>query len=184
MLYRVGDVALESVAHRIFRLSEGDPTVRRVHLEALTRWHVAGKLPLEDLPRTRADLELLERVRGKLAADKRDPVAMRHPAELSAVLAPFVERIEREGAASGKDEDRLEAIWMRRNSDVLLERDEAIVVSPKTQDAASYWGREPVGAPRPKTETCSAATPRADRSSSSPSPTGANSRSMRPTVNA
>jgi len=133
----------ETAEDRVRRLADGDPSGRGSFLEALARWHAAGRLKLEDLLRTKDDLALFSRVRRRLPGAAQDALRLPSPEALYLAVAPFAEAASRGAALSSKEAKRLESSRMRSEEhvEILVDAPGGLVLIPKTLEAAKHWGR-------------------------------------------
>lgn len=149
----------EGLEARFARIASEDPTRNGKHAEALIRWHCAGALPLSSLSPAfppsvfaedawpigtgvRADLALLERAKGRVPEDRRNPSAMAGPEELRAA-ALEIELVLEEKGGSGKSAAKTEAEAMAElpNARILARDGSAAVVEIRSREAAIWWGR-------------------------------------------
>lgn len=111
-----------------------DPTRAKMYLEWLVRQYIKFPTFDEDLSRTREDLVTFERVKTRLPAEHRDINRIKDYRELGDILQPYTE------SKSGKQAKREHAQKMRNDTTYVYCGPEGMIVIPRTQEAASFWG--------------------------------------------
>ena len=120
------------------RYRDADPTRTGACTQWLIRQALAGRLPVEDLPKARETLEGFLAYKRRLPADARDLGRYESLGEIWRSVEPFVMAA---APVSGKDEERREREAVRAESKILLEQDGWTVAIPNTERAACWWGR-------------------------------------------
>ena len=128
----------EAVHLAFSTIRQADPTRTGACTQWLIRLALAGKLPLEDLPKARETLEAFQTYKRRLPDDQRDLGRYDGLGAVWAAVDPFV--LEN-APVSGKDEERREREAVRAESAIVLERDGWTVAIPRTERAACWWGR-------------------------------------------
>jgi hypothetical protein len=135
----------ENAEERVSRIAAALPDGKDAGkwLEALTKWHVAGKLPLDGVQDAARDLSVLSIVKARLPVEKRNPLAASGPAIVAQTIAPF--RLDRSNGIplTGKEADRTLAKRMREpdQADILHDDENGLVLIPKTAESAAFRGR-------------------------------------------
>jgi hypothetical protein len=114
---------------------ECDPSATGKHMSWLLGLLLTGGVHTEDLGRVCKTLDLYGRFRSRLPEDRRSLSAYATEAGLSEALSPFV------GSTGSREARRGERAEVMSETDVLYDGPEGMVVSPKTERAARFWGR-------------------------------------------
>ena len=120
------------------RWRNADPTRTGACTQWLIRLAIAGRLPVEDLPKARETLEAFQTYKRRLPADARDLGRYDTLGAVWTTVEPFV----RENAPpSANAEERRERVVVRAETIFFLEEDGWTVVAPTTERASCWWGR-------------------------------------------
>lgn len=153
--HRLGEMAaaagIVDAVGLVGELSKGDPTIGRnelgeafgkgTYVEAVCKWFSANPRVLEDLSGIREELALYDRVKGKLPAEFRNPMAMKSPTDVYAAIAPFREGLEAGVAITEGEKEREVRRNVMASTKILYEGPEGRVVIPQSIEAAKWWGR-------------------------------------------
>ncbi len=130
----------------MLKIRERDPSLRKKYVSWIIRSYLKGGIQYaEDLSRVYHALSRFDATKRTLPQDKRDINKFTSLADLEDIVDPL-EDVE----PSNKDLRRQETAKARLESEVLLETENTLVLSPKTKEAAIFWGRQ--------TRWCTAAT--------------------------
>ncbi len=117
------------------RFAEADPTVGKPHLSWVLRRYLAGRLPAEDLYKVPETLQLFRRARRHLSPAARQLDTYADLPALWHAVAPFAQRPSKRERVAGERERA------RAESHLLFEDAELVVAVPRTEFAATWWGR-------------------------------------------
>ena len=120
------------------RLRDTDPTPTGACTQWLARLMIAGRLPVEDLPKAHETLAAFIAYKRRLEPAARDLGRYDSLGVVWKAVEPFVMD---NAPVSGKDEERRERAAARAESTVLVEGDGWTVAIPRTERAAKWWGR-------------------------------------------
>jgi|GEM_PF-732021 len=117
------------------RFAEADPTVGRPHLAWVLRLYLAGRLLAEDLYKVPETLQLFRRARRHLPPAARQLDTYADLPALWRAVVPFAQVPSKRDRVAGERERA------RAESRFLFEDAELIVAVPRTEFAATWWGR-------------------------------------------
>ncbi|WP_434384631.1 DUF4116 domain-containing protein [Melittangium boletus] len=117
------------------RFAEADPTVGKPHLSWVLRLYLAGRLPAEDLSKVPETLQRFRRARRHLPPAARRLGTYADLPALWRAVAPFAQVISKRERVAGERERA------RAESRMLHEDAELLVAVPRTEFAATWWGR-------------------------------------------
>ena len=112
------------------------------YLQIVVNWYVKRDFQLEDVHRIKDEIEAFERIKRNLPADKKNLAQYKSSSELYQTIQQY----NNEDAISNKEKVR----ELKKDAKKYYEDDQILVVVPKTQDAACYYGKG--------TRWCTAAT--------------------------